>query len=96
MSAGDINLLNIWAATLVPHGDDPPFHNHTDIYNTIYSTPIGNMLWESFTVKYDGVHQDDERLAWMDTEFEVWFHNPKQLVAYIYSSSSSMSIPSSS
>jgi len=84
MSAGDINsLLNIWAATLAPHGDDPPFRNHTDLYNTIDLTPIGDVPWESFTVKYDGVHPDDERLAWMDTEFEVWFRNPKQLIEHM-------------
>jgi hypothetical protein len=81
MLAGDINsLLNIWVATLVPHGDDPPFHNHTDLYNTIDLTPIGDVPWESFIMKYNGANPDDERLAWMDMEFEVWFHNPKQLI----------------
>jgi hypothetical protein len=81
MSGGDINsLLKIWAATLAPHGDDPPFHNHTDLYDTIDSTPIGEVPWKSFTVKYDGAIQDGERSAWMDMEFEAWFRNPKQLV----------------
>jgi hypothetical protein len=81
MSAGNINsLLNVWAATLAPHGDKPSFHNHTDLYNTIDSTPLGDVLWESFTVKYDGANPDDEKPAWMDTEFEVWFRNPKQLI----------------
>jgi hypothetical protein len=81
MSAGDINsLLNIWAATLALHNDDLPFCNHTDLYNTIDSTPVGDVLWESFTVKYDGEVPNGERLAWMDREYEVWFHNPKELV----------------
>jgi hypothetical protein len=81
MSAGDINsLLNMWAATLAPHGDDPPFRNHTDLYNTINSTSLGDVPWESVTATYGGAISDGERSAWMDTEFEVWFHDPKQLV----------------
>jgi Plavaka transposase len=81
MSAGDINsLLNMWAATLAPHGDDLPFCNHTDLYNTIDSTPLGDVPWESVTATYGGAIPDGERSAWMDTEFEVWFRDPKQLV----------------
>ncbi|KIM89613.1 hypothetical protein PILCRDRAFT_1950 [Piloderma croceum F 1598] len=81
MSTGDINsLLNIWASTLALHNDDTPFHNHTDLYNTIDSTPIGGVPWESFTMKYDSNIPDGERSAWMDEEFEVWFCNPRDLV----------------
>jgi hypothetical protein len=80
MSASNINsLLNIWAATLALHNDDPPFRNHTDLYNTISSIPISDVPWESFTVKYDGDIPNGKRSPWMD-EFEVWFCNPRELV----------------
>ena len=81
MSAGDIDsLLKIWAATLAPHNDHPPFRNHTELYNTIDTTPIGDVPWESFTVTYNGDIPDGKRLPWMEEEFEVWFRNPKELV----------------
>jgi len=81
MSASNINLLlNIWAATLTLHNNDPPFHNHTDLYNIIDSTPIGDVPWESFIVKYDGDIPNSERSPWMDEEFEVWFCNPRELI----------------
>jgi hypothetical protein len=35
MSAGDISsLLSLWAASLAVHGNEPPFSNATDMYNT--------------------------------------------------------------
>jgi len=81
MSAGDINtLLNIWTSTLATHGAEPPFRNADELYNTIDSTPLGDIPWEDFTVTYDGDTPDDARLPWMDAEYEAWFRNPEWLV----------------
>jgi hypothetical protein len=81
MSGGDIDsLLNIWAASIMPPGDGLPFRNHTDLYNTIDSTPLGDVPWESSTVMYNGDIPDGEKPAWMDAEFEVWFRDPKRVV----------------
>lgn len=45
MSAGDIDTLTaLWAATFVPHGTNPPFTNHTDLYNTIDFTPLRHAM----------------------------------------------------
>ena len=86
MSGGNINvLLDIWASTLAPHGAEPPFHNHNDLYNTINSTPLGDIPWKSFSVKYDGAVPDGERVFWMDTEYEAWFQDPWQPVASMLS-----------
>ena len=61
-------LFNIWATFLNPHHDkEPPFNNHTELYNTIDSTPLGDVT-------------EGERPAWMDAEYEVWYCNPKQLI----------------
>ncbi|KAG1871596.1 hypothetical protein F4604DRAFT_1881075 [Suillus subluteus] len=54
MSAGNINFVfNLWAASLAAHGDTPPFTNHTDMYDTINSTPLGGVPWQSFSSQYN-------------------------------------------
>jgi hypothetical protein len=51
MSAKNINmLLDHWAATLLKHHDSPPFANHSDLYETIDSTPMGGVPWQSFSL----------------------------------------------
>ncbi|KAF8122990.1 hypothetical protein EV363DRAFT_1455925 [Boletus edulis] len=80
MPAAQIDsLLTIWAASLLQHGGEPLFASHQDLYKTIDSTPLGDVKWESFSVKYTG-----ERPAagppWMNDNYEVWFRDPRQLV----------------
>ena len=55
MSGGDINiLLELWAASLLKHNDELAFANHKDIYDTIDMTPLGDIPWQSFSVRYNG------------------------------------------
>ncbi|KAG1838509.1 hypothetical protein C8R48DRAFT_751535 [Suillus tomentosus] len=37
---------------LTHHGDAPPFADHQDLYLTINKKPIGDILWQSFSMKY--------------------------------------------
>jgi hypothetical protein len=81
MSAGDINfLLSLWAASLAVHGDEPPFSKATDMYNTIDSTPLGDLAWESFSLQYNGTQPDNNVPSWMEAEYDVWFQDPRILV----------------
>jgi hypothetical protein len=81
MSARDINiLLDLWAASLFMHGDQPPFADHTDLYNTIDAIPHGDVRWENFTTCYNGEKPDGEVPPWMETEYEVWFRDPRTIV----------------
>lgn len=87
MSAGNINtLLDLWAATLLRHNDQPPFANAADMYETIDSTPLGDISWQSFSVTYhdhDGGALNSESESapqWMSTEYEVWFRDPRLVV----------------
>ncbi|KZT03381.1 uncharacterized protein LAESUDRAFT_738265 [Laetiporus sulphureus 93-53] len=77
MSAGNIDiLLNLWAASLVKHGDHPPFTNTTDLYHTIDATALGDVKWESFSMSYQGELPDGEVPTWMTAKSDVWFRNP--------------------
>jgi hypothetical protein len=86
MSAGDINcLLTIWAASLAVHNDKPPFANTAHMYNTIDSTPLGDIPWESFSLQYNGIQPEDDIPSWMEADYDVWFRDPRTLVHNILS-----------
>jgi hypothetical protein len=81
MSAGNINtLLDLWAATLLKHDESPPFANAADMYETIDSTPLGDVPWQSFSVTYNGDAPGSSPPQWMYTEYEVWFRDPRFVV----------------
>ena len=74
MSAGHIDrLLELWAVSLFQHNDNPPFSNHQDLYATIDSTQIGDVPWETFSLKYDGAVPGGEVPPWMTSSFDIWF-----------------------
>jgi len=84
MSSTDINLLfNLWSASLTPHNDAPPFINYNTMYETIDCTPLGDVPWESFSLKYNA--EGEALLEWMTTDHEVWFRDPQELVANLVS-----------
>jgi hypothetical protein len=86
MSAGDINsILSLWAASLAIHNDEPPFSNATDLYNTIDSTPLGDLAWESFSLQYNGTQPTSNVPPWMQAEYDVWFRDPQTLVKLLLS-----------
>jgi hypothetical protein len=61
MSASNINtLLDLWAMTLLKYNDAPPFANHSDLYNTIDLTPLGDIPWQHFSLQYNGEVPDDD------------------------------------
>jgi hypothetical protein len=81
MSAGNINsLLALWAASLAIHNDEPPFSNVAQMYDTIDSTPLGDIPWESFSLQYNGIQPEDDIPSWMEADYDVWFRNPRTLV----------------
>ncbi|KAG2112213.1 uncharacterized protein F5147DRAFT_744532 [Suillus discolor] len=80
MSAAQIDtLLDLWAATLIRHNDSPLFTGHRDLYETIDSTPLGDVAWET------GVKPAEEILLWMTDKYDVWFHDPRLLVHHMLS-----------
>ncbi|KAG1724132.1 hypothetical protein EDB19DRAFT_1897950 [Suillus lakei] len=70
MSAGDINkLMHLWGL------------DHWDLYSTIDETPIGDVAWQSFSMKY-GVDADpaSDLTPWMDTTYTTWFRDPHTII----------------
>jgi Plavaka transposase len=82
MSAPNINiLLDLWASTLLKHNESPPFANHTDLYNTIDLTPLGDVAWQSFSLRYNGDDVPEGTIPqWMTSEYDVWFRDPHAII----------------
>jgi len=75
------HLLELWAATLIPHGVQPPITDHMDLLRQIDSIPLGNVPWESFCLSYDGPLPETTRPPeWKITEYEIWFRNPRDVI----------------
>ncbi|KAG1721168.1 uncharacterized protein EDB91DRAFT_1240337 [Suillus paluster] len=74
-------LLNIWAASLIQAGcKAPPFADYCDVYKTIDNTPLGEVKWQSFSVKFTGAIPDEGAAPWMTDSHDVWFHDPCDVV----------------
>ncbi|KAG1868313.1 hypothetical protein DFJ58DRAFT_714245 [Suillus subalutaceus] len=72
MSAGNINiLLDLWAVTLLKHNNKPPFVDCHNLYKTIDSTPVGDVKWQSFNVRYTGEKPAHNVPPWMTESHEV-------------------------
>ena len=78
------NLLELWAATLVPHKDAPPFANHQELHHQIDSIEVGDVWWESAQLKYEGPLPRTTRIPeWKTMVHEVWFWDPRQVIKNI-------------
>jgi hypothetical protein len=86
MSAGGINfILGLWAASHAVHGGEPPFTSASHMYDTIDSTPLGDVPWESISLYYEGARPVDNIPSWMTAAYDVWFRDPRALVHNILS-----------
>ncbi|KAG2029375.1 hypothetical protein BDR03DRAFT_880962, partial [Suillus americanus] len=75
------HLLNIWAASLIQAGSKAIlFPDHRDAHRTIDNTPLGDVKWQSFSVKYTGTIPDEDAPPWMADSHDVWFHDPRDVV----------------
>jgi Plavaka transposase len=87
MSAEAINfILSLWAASLAPYNNEPPFSKATCMYNMIDKTPLGDVPWQSVTLQFNGIRPADKVPSWMDADYNVWFRDPRTLVHNILSS----------
>ncbi|KAG1856432.1 hypothetical protein F4604DRAFT_1883125 [Suillus subluteus] len=73
-------LLNLWATTLLKHGESPPFADHQDLYATIDSIPLGEVKWQGFSCTYSDEKPDGSYPPWMDGSYDVWYRDPREVV----------------
>ncbi|KIK80883.1 hypothetical protein PAXRUDRAFT_157421, partial [Paxillus rubicundulus Ve08.2h10] len=73
-------LLTIWGTSLLQHGGQPLFASHDDLYKTIDSMPLGDVKWQSFSIKYTSDQPFSNVPLWMDDTYKTWFRDPHKLV----------------
>ena len=77
MLADDINTITgLWTASLAPHHGSPSYANAKALYDTIDSTPIGDIPWQSFTLNYNSpspedLGPNDEILPWTIADYNI-------------------------
>jgi len=79
-------LMDLWHSSFVQSGiadGGAPFLNHSDLYKTIDSTPLGDVPWQSFSLSYDGQLPENNIPTWMTDKFDVWFRDPHPIVTNI-------------
>ncbi len=80
MSQRKINkLLELWAASLVEHGATPPYTSQQQMYDTIDAITVGDVPWETFSLKYSGEVPDGVTPSWMLANYEIHFRDPHLL-----------------
>ncbi|KIM60579.1 hypothetical protein SCLCIDRAFT_123900, partial [Scleroderma citrinum Foug A] len=80
-------VLDLWAATVLQLGGQPPFTNHKDLYRVIDNTRVGDVKWKSFDVGFSGEQQDGDSAPWMSDSYEVWYRDPREVVHNMLASS---------
>ncbi len=87
MSASNIDaLMELWNASVLP--SSPPFANHVDMYRTIDSTPLGDVRWQCFTMRYadgDVPEPASDAPTWMTDQHEVWYRDVHTIVKHMLS-----------
>ena len=77
-------LLELWAATLIPHGSSPPFSNHQNLLEQIDAIKLGSTQWESTCLQYKGpLPETPHRPEWMKAQYDVWYRNPREVIKSI-------------
>lgn len=79
-------LLDIWSATLVPHGDPPPIADHRDLHAQIDAVNLGDVQWESYTAQYRWLRTESGSVPeWMLAKYQLWFRDPRRVIHNIFS-----------
>lgn len=82
LSGGKVNkLMDLWAASALETGGEPPFADKDELYAAIDAIPLGGASWKALTVKYAGpLPQQGDVPSWMTDEHEVFYRDPVEVV----------------
>jgi hypothetical protein len=74
-----------------PSGGQVPFSNHRELYAAIDGITVGDVPWQSFSVKYNGPHKDPSgdtpQPKWMSDVHEIFYRDPRLVVHEILGNS---------
>ena len=62
-----------------------PFIDHKELYETIDSTLLGDVHWDSFQLRYSGEQPAENVPPWMNQPYKFWYRPTHTLVASILS-----------
>jgi hypothetical protein len=78
------HILELWAATLIPHNDFAPITNHLDLHQQIDAIDLGDARWEHADLKYNGPLPTTTRHPeWKTTVYDVWYRDPCRVIENI-------------
>ncbi|KAF7352250.1 C2H2-type domain-containing protein [Mycena venus] len=71
-SVGEINTaLDLWAAQVLKYGEDIPWKNTTQLYETIDSIQHGDTPWKVYKIRYQGPRPAGTPPKWMTETYEL-------------------------
>ena len=78
------HILELWAATLIPHNDSTPIANHLDLHRQIDTISLGDIQWEHDYLKYTGpLPAETHHPEWKTAEYDIWYRDPRQVIKNI-------------
>jgi len=78
-------LMQLWAASMLPHNGRAPFTDHRDLHRVIDAIPLGDVPWQSIQVQYSGEIPETGAPSWMQKSYDVWFRDPNAVVENLLS-----------
>lgn len=79
------HLMDLWAASLVPYGAQPPFPSCDDMLATIDTISHGDAPWFCFEVTYKGPLPEGDVPSWMTEKYLVWTRNIRTILHILVS-----------
>ena len=77
-SAGAINTaLDMWQASVLKHGENVPWTNAQDLYDTIDSIQQGDAPWKVYKISYQGPRPLGTPPKWMTETYELCTHDSR-------------------
>ena len=78
-------LMQLWAASMLPHNDCAPFTDHRDLHRVIDAISLGDVPWQSVQVQHLGEIPENGAPSWMQKSYDVWFRDPNAIVKNLLS-----------
>ncbi|KIM62606.1 hypothetical protein SCLCIDRAFT_24900 [Scleroderma citrinum Foug A] len=78
-------LMQLWAASMLPHNGHAPFTDHRDLHQVIDAIPLGDIPWQSVQVQHSGEIPENGAPSWMRKSYDLWFCDPNAIVKNLLS-----------